>query len=383
MSNIFLDISRLLARVSNALHPTGVDRVGLAYMEHYRPRARAVLSEFGFSTILSEKASRQAFDLVLGSQPSRHAIRARVVRGIVGLRRDVPKRGVLLHTSHTGMQYPRYFRAMRRRGIRSVFMIHDLIPITHAEYCRPGIKEVHRERIHTALSHADGLVLNSQDTLDELQAEADRANLPMPPNVIARLAPGISSRIDAPSPLEHPYFVMLGTIEPRKNHWFMLHVWRKLVEQLGALAPKLVIIGRRGWECENVIDMLERCESVRCAVIELPDCTDEQMLTWLQHACALVFPSFVEGYGMPLVEALVLGVPVLASDLDVFHEIAGEIPDYLDPLDGPAWVAKIRAYAQPFSAERAAQLARIEHFNIPTWREHFEHIDRFVEMLVQ
>lgn len=84
---------------------------------------------------------------------------------------------------------------------------------------------------------------------------------------------------------------------------------------------------------------------------------------------------------MPLVEALMLGVPVLASDLPVFHEIASDIPDYLDPLDGPGWLARIREYARSDSSERASQLTRIERFRAPTWAEHFDRIDGFLDSL--
>lgn len=381
--NILLDVSRLLRRLSDGLLPTGVDRVGLAYLRHYHKRARAVLSEAGFSKILTEKHSRQAFDLLLDSSRSKPEVLALLTRSLLTPSRQRFTRTALLHTSHNGMEQLRYHRAMRRRGVKSIFMIHDLIPLTHAEYCRSGIDTAHRLRIHTALRHADGLIANSRDTLDALGIEAHRANLPLPRSVVARLAPGIATRSEELSPIAPPYFVMIGTIEPRKNHWFMLHLWRKLVEQLGEGAPKLVVIGRRGWECENVVDMLERCERIKGSVLEIPDCTDDQLRTWLQHARALVFPSFVEGYGMPLVESLVLGVPVLASDLGVFHEIAGDVPDYLDPLDGPGWLARIRAYAQVESPERDAQLARIQNFEVPTWREHFEYVDGFLETLFQ
>lgn len=84
---------------------------------------------------------------------------------------------------------------------------------------------------------------------------------------------------------------------------------------------------------------------------------------------------------MPLVEALGHGVPVLASNLDVFREVAAEIPDYLDPLDGPGWAASIRNYARVDSPERTAQLARIEHFREPTWADHFERVDAFLDTL--
>src|SRR5580698_988440 len=99
--------------------------------------------------------------------------------------------------------------------------------------------------------------------------------------------------------ISEPYFVILGTIEPRKNHWLLLQVWRRLVERLGDRTPRLVVIGQRGWECENAVDMLERCEELRGVVTELPACPDVELTSYLRHARALLFPSFAEGYGMP------------------------------------------------------------------------------------
>ncbi|RZF23662.1 glycosyltransferase family 1 protein [Paraburkholderia sp. UYCP14C] len=381
MPILFLDVTRLLTRLYDELLPTGVDRVGLAYIQKYGANSRAILSERGYTTVLDERDSQQTFAWLLSSRRNKNAIRALIIRACLNRLRESRLTGILLHTSHNGMEFNRYYGGMTKRDIRPVFMVHDLIPLTHAEYCRPGVDSTHRNRIHTALKHASGLIMNSQATLDSLAAEAHRANLPLPPTVVAHLASGVTPRPLAPRPIATPYFVMLGTIEPRKNHWFTLHVWRRLVEQLGTAAPKLVVIGRRGWECENVIDMLERCESLKGVVIEEAHCSDEKLHAYLQHCQALLFPSFVEGYGMPLAEALALKVPVLASDLAVFHEIADDIPDYLDPLDGPGWLARIQAYAQPHSPERDAQLSRIERFREPTWAQHFERVDAFLETL--
>jgi glycosyltransferase involved in cell wall biosynthesis len=382
LPRILLDVTRLITRLYDGLLPTGIDRVGIAYIERYGKHARAVLSERGFSVVLTEKDSQTLFGTILAARRDRYAIRRSIASSIVNsIPRKKPRDGILLHTSHSGMEFQRYYTAMAKRNVRTVFMVHDLIPLTHAEFCRAGIDATHRTRMHTALARADGLIANSQDTLDVLAAEADRAGLPLPPSVVAHLAPGVTARTQHPAPIETPYFLMLGTIEPRKNHWFILHVWRRIVEQSGAAAPKLVIVGRRGWECENAVDMLERCASLRGVVIEEANCSDERLHAWLQHARALLFPSFVEGYGMPLVEALALRVPVLASDLDVFHEIADDIPDYIDPLDGPGWLARIQAYTHADSPERAAQLTRIERFREPTWSEHFERVDALLNTL--
>ncbi|MBU9548040.1 glycosyltransferase family 4 protein [Burkholderia multivorans] len=383
MLNIFLDVSRLMTRLYDGLHPTGVDRVGLAYIQRYGTNARAVLSERGFCSILSAMDTRATFDLLLSSRIDRWAIRKIVARACVhSVSRQATNGGILLHTGHNGMEHGRYYDALARRNIRPVFLIHDLIPVTHAEFCRPGVDALHRHRIDTALRRAAGLIANSNATLESLLTEAVKAGITRPPpTVVARLAPGTVECPSSPAPIDEPYFVMLGTIEPRKNHWLILHVWRRLVEQMGNDAPKLVIIGRRGWECENVIDMLERCEPLRRVVIEESDCSDIQLSAWLQHARALLFPSFVEGYGMPLVEALGLGVPVIASDLPVFHEIASDFPTYLDPLDGPAWYAYIRAYMEYDSPERRRRIQKIANFRTPTWSEHFEQVDSFLDSL--
>jgi len=382
VSKILIDVTRLLTRLYEGLLPTGVDRVGLAYVRRYSAQARAVLSERGVSAVLTERDSQKTFEWLMSSIRNRNSIRKLAVRASIdSLRKTSFERGILLHTSHNGMEFQRYYRAMQRRDVRSVFMIHDLIPLTHAEYCRTGVDAAHRRRIHMALMHASGIIANSQFTLDSLKDEARAANLPMPPAVVAHLASGIKPFEHAPRPIAAPYFVLLGTIEPRKNHWFLLHVWRRLVEQLGSAAPKLVVIGRRGWECENVVDMLERCEALKGVVIEEASCSDERLRNYLQHAQALLFPSFVEGYGMPLAEALALQVPVLASDIDVFHEIADDIPEYIDPLDGLGWLAHIKEYAQLGSLARAAQFDRVTRFREPTWARHFEQVDNFIGSL--
>ena len=89
-------------------------------------------------------------------------------------------------------------------------------------------------------------------------------------------------------------------------------------------------------------------------------------------ARALLLPSFAEGYGLPVPEALAMGVPVIASDLPALRQAGGRAPDYLDPLDGLGWIAAIRDYATPDSPRRAAQIARIAGWRAPSWGEHIE-----------
>ena len=380
---ILIDITRLLGRFMKGRLPTGVDRVSVAYVRHFADRARAVVRFAGRALVLPRDASQELFArLPNPSADFNWTARRLVARQLLSFRSDGDCRGALFfNTGHSGLEHPSSVALIRRLALKPVFLVHDLIPITHPEYSRPGELEKHVVRMDNALRLACGVITNSRATLDELERHAAKAGLPMPPSVAALLAPAELPQPAAQSPVAEPYFVVLGTIEPRKNHWLLLQMWRRLIERHGTRAPRLVVIGQRGWECENVVDLLERCAELRGFVTELPACSDGDVATWLRHARALLFPSFTEGYGMPLVEALSLGVPVIASDLPVFREIAGAIPDYLDPLDGVGWMAKIEAYSAPDSPECGAQLGRVAKFVPSTWAEHFRLVDGFLDRL--
>jgi len=385
---LFIDVSRLLERLLRKRLPTGVDRVTSAYVQHFGAHARAVIQIGRFRRLLTRETSLRLFDMI--AEPGVD-FRQRLVALIAHAclppwSSQDGANGLYFNLSHTGIESATFCNWVTRSRLRPIFFVHDLIPLTHPEYCRPGGLERHEHRLVNMLAVGAGIVANSDDTLQQLAQFAIRRQLPMVPAEVALLGSGLQGNDDAqvepPSPLSEPYFVVLGTIEGRKNHLLLLQVWRRMAETLGSATPRLLVIGQRGWECENVIDMLERSAFVRAHVTELPDCSDAQVAHYLQHACALLFPSFVEGYGMPLAEALGVGLPVIASDLDVFREIAGAIPDYLSPLDGLGWQAAIEDYARPGSVRRDAQLKRLAGYVAPTWEAHFVRVDRLVERLL-
>lgn len=373
---LLVDVTRLLDRALQGRKPTGVDRVGLAYLEHFRDRAQALVRFAGRWVVIGKSDSRALF----AALPDPDDGFARRMRWLAGknyaLNWRRPDAGsVLLNTGHSGLDSVEYAKRTRLYGLLPLYFLHDLIPVSHPEYGRPGEAEKHRRRLRTMLTTARGVIVNSSATGQELDAYASNQGLSVPPWVVAHLAP---ARFPPPSlerPMHEPYFVVLGTIEARKNHLLLLNIWRQMVLELGERAPRLVIIGQRGWECEQVLDMLDRCETLKTAVIELASCDDAALVTWLHHAQALLFPSFVEGYGIPLVESLSVGTPVIASDLPVFRELAGTIPVYLDPLDSPGWKRLILDYASPDSPLRQAQFSRMSDWKAPVWEDHFRQVE--------
>jgi len=386
MPEILIDVSRLLfRRFANRL-PTGIDRVSLEYLRHYVGAAHAALSYRGLLVALPRKESEHLFRLLYEPAVHRHEHWLFSPRLILAIFKGAWasrafKGAILFNTGHMGLGDERYAAGMRRRGVKLVFMVHDLIPITHPEYCRPGEMEKHTLRMRNVLRIAHGIVANSKDTLANLLIFSKAVSREMPLSVVAPLAPGLTRLRSAVRPIAEPYFVVLSTIEPRKNHLMLLQLWRRLREESGESVPRLIIIGQRGWECENVVDLLERSELLRGYVFELSRCGDVELATYLHHAQALLFPSFVEGYGMPLIEALAARVPVIASDLAVFREFAGEIPEYADPLDAHHWLALIKEYSNPNSEQRRAQLTRMQSFRLPTWEQHFAQLESLLMRL--
>jgi glycosyltransferase involved in cell wall biosynthesis len=226
-------------------------------------------------------------------------------------------------------------------------------------------------------AHAHGIIANSEATAESLRRHLATREGAVIPIRVAHLGTGLTlSRHDAAPDVdnaERPYFVCIGTIEPRKNHLLLLNLWRRMAETLPPdLVPRLILVGRRGWENENILDMLDRCPALRGVVEERGRLPDRALSRLLVHARALLMPSFAEGFGLPVAEALAAGVPVIASDIPAHREAGGAVPDYLDPLDGPAWLTAIRDYADMPSARRAAQSARLARRRPPAWDSHID-----------
>lgn len=352
-------------------------------MAHYRDSALAVVQRGGFAHVLEKGASLALFDLLLRDNAGfRSALMALIPRAFMetGLTRRRLEGMLYLNIGHTGLDRSGHARWVRRTGVRAIYYVHDLIPITHPRFARAGEPKKHAARMETVLRHGTGIIANSEDSLNQLRLFAGARHLPVPPSLRAPLGLEFfaSKAVVTSPPMAGPYFVVLGTIEGRKNHALLLDVWRQLARRQSDNLPRLVIIGQRGWSAEDVLAALDTDETLRPFVTELGRCSDDELRRWLAHARALLFPSFVEGQGLPLMEALASGTPALASDLAVFRETAGDIPEYLDPCCLGQWVDRVTEYARPDSLARSAQLERMEHYVPPSWEGHFKTVQSWL-----
>jgi glycosyltransferase involved in cell wall biosynthesis len=403
MTGVLFDASRLVFRLARGRALTGIDRVALAYARWLQARTDVELEPVwcfegrllpvapGLLRWMVEAKPREAagaattwsslVTALASAADDGQALRAgaggRTDRGwlMEGLRLawPVPLRAGLsagdlyLNVSHYGVGQGGLLARLRRRGVKPVVMVHDLIPILHPEFCTPGGALKHALRMEAVLAHAALVIANSASTAEAVAAFAlDEGRAP-PPLCVAPL--GLEPAfLAAPEDVRaaRPYFVCVGTLEPRKNLAFLLTLWSRLAERMGEEAPRLVLVGRRGWENEAVIDLLERAPAVRRLVHEVCDLTDGQLASLMAGAAALLAPSFAEGFDLPAAEALALGAPVIASDIPVHRELAGGA-ELIDPLDGPGWLAAIETAAREAPWAQAPRPSR----TAPTWERHF------------
>lgn len=202
-----------------------------------------------------------------------------------------------------------------------VLTVHDLAFVREPAW-HGASAAVLRQRTAAAIAAADAVIVPSRTTQADVRAFAPDANVHVVPFGVDHVPREAGST--------HPfansaYVLCLGTIEPRKNHLALLQAWSRLRQP----RPRLVVVGEAGWECEDITAAL--CAAEREGGVEWRrNCDDATMWTLMRHAAALVYPSLWEGFGLPPLEAMQCGVPVVANATPVLRELAGDAARLVD-----------------------------------------------------
>ena len=393
-----LDVTRLASRAGRGL--TGVDRVERAYLSHLLSLPRpvyglartaigfVVLDRDGLTGLMRRIDGRMPWgppDAVARLSRRLTPMRRRAdadLRRLAWasasrfglrwlLRRILPPGTSYVNVGHSNLT-PRVLRAVRGiRGSRIAVMIHDTIPLDWPQFQREGTVDRFRILLRTAGQGADLVIANSRQTAGDLDRWFATLGIEVP------VLPALLG-VDVPAPVPgdlppgmppgKPYFVCLGTIEPRKNHALLLDVWQDLDSAMPGRCPGLLICGSRGWRNEDVfarLDALPPDGPVR----ELTGLSDGAVAALLQGAAGLLQPSLAEGFGLPCAEAAALQTPVICSDLPVYREMLEDIPVYLPPGDRYSWLRTIRKITEADTGQRRTTAGGSD---LPTWRMHFK-----------
>jgi glycosyltransferase involved in cell wall biosynthesis len=271
----------------------------------------------------------------------------------------------------------------RRRKIRAVFMLHDVIPLLHPELVSSGGRLAQRWMLDIVARHATGLITTTgvaaDAVLQALRPHAQKVvttrsfHLPVAPAFLNHDTKAEPSR-------SAPYFLVCGAIEPRKNHLLLLKVWQRLVAERGQSTPKLVVVGSPAHNGAAILDEFACCMPLQPHFVSISGLSSPGLQRLMANARALLMPSFAEGFGLPIIEALTAGTPVLASDLPAHREVGGELACYLDPADETIWLESIRRMMD--APDHAAGLRRrVAAYQPLTADGYFARVQEFLETL--
>jgi len=407
MTSRLLDISRLISRIGRG-PLTGIDRVELAYMSEFlgRDEPAFFLCRLPKSyAVLDQVAGQRIFDRISGNQDwgkrgwarwfsiRSNATHQKAIRDVwhAAVFRCSPRRlrarlGALFpsgvsyfNVGHSNLRKV-VFDAVQSLPISKIIvLIHDIIPLTSPEFSTPENTKRFGSDLRRVAKRADLVIYNSQET--QRVAEALFAGWGKVPEGIAAHLGSDMSQIgqvfDAAS--EKPSFVILGTIEPRKNHELLLSIWQGFVRDLDPKdVPTLHIVGRRGWNNDRIFNILDRDPMMNTHVFEHLDMPDSDVQKLLAQSWALLFPSLAEGFGLPLIEAARSGVPIICGENAIYREILGDYPLYLNVDNSYLWSQRILGRAGRKRESEAERQMRGGTVKIPTWDAHFDRIFRFV-----
>ena len=232
------------------------------------------------------------------------------------------ERGVPLWPGGDSVHAMTPFAPPARRGGKLVVTVHDAVPWTHPATLTPRGVAWHRRAIERAARDADALVVPSAAVAAEL---ARRVEIAAPVHVVSEgvtpsvvADPGAEQRQRVRTRLGLParYVLAVGTVEPRKGY-------EDLVRAVASLDVPLLIVGRRGWGGVDPVALARRHGLPSDRVRLLDSSGDAELAVVLRGASALAVPSLDEGFGLPLVEAMAAGVPVVHSDAPALVEVAG------------------------------------------------------------
>ena len=260
---------------------------------------------------------------------------------------------------------------LKTQGIGIVAVVYDLIPLTHPQFCDAPLVKVFDHWFEWVSRTADGFIAISETICNEVRTD-----------VVRRLGPEEAGKrwyhffhlgseldqargegetrpalrtlfADAPAP---SVYLMVSTIEPRKNHAYLLDAFEQIWTDSNSQAV-LCIVGRVGWKCAPLVARIKGHAELGKRLFMFNDLSDTELEFCYRHSKSLVFPSFVEGFGLPLVEAMQRGLPAMASDIPVFREIGADFLAYFNLDDPSSLAALVRRFEETGQFPAARKLA--------------------------
>lgn len=256
---------------------------------------------------------------------------------------------------------------------------YDMLPLVTPQYSSHSTDGL-TKYVNEVYPICKEIIAISQCTKRDVKAWLKMHKLRIPEINVIRL--GEDFQIATPKKPDHeffrktrPYIICVGTVETRKNHTLLYYVY-KLAGARGISLPPVVIVGRRGWLTENIYDLITTDPDTKDQFIFLHNASDEE-LSWLyDHSLFSVYPSHYEGWGLPIAESIVHGVPCVCSNTTSMPEIAGDLVGYFTPTSSDECLAAIVELLD--DKKRAKMKKGLSRYQPTSWNDTYQHVEKII-----
>ena len=263
------------------------------------------------------------------------------------------------------------FPILKAHGVTIVTQLYDLIPVTEPQFFHEQTLRQFLSWTAAVIQFADHIICNADATVAALHTLCEQLHTDAPACTVVPLGADFAKKAANTDDIDeklleklpqYGYILMVGTIEPRKNHRLLLDA----VPALSERGIKVVFAGRIGWNMAEFAKEMEKHPKNGTDFFFAQGPSDATIQALYKNALAVAFPTKNEGFGLPIVEAYMNGTPVLASDIPVLREVGGTLADYFDNTSVDSLVAAVDALrADPEAYQK--KRAEIAAYQPRTW----------------
>lgn len=284
--------------------------------------------------------------------------------------------------------YKSFYFLRKDKGLKVVTCCYDLIPVLYPQYCVGEVAHVFTSYFLEIADGSDLILCISR------QSEKDLVNLlnatggprtktqvfPLGDNVPRSSGQEISEEMKAI--MGSPFVLFVSSIERRKNHEVLYKAYHLLCEAgYRENLPKLVFVGMQGWGVADLMNDIRLDPLTRDLILQLNHVTDDELYALYQSSLFCVFPSFYEGWGLPVAEALAMGKAVIASAQGSLPEVGGDLVQYVDPWNTRDWAEALLKMSTDEVWRSEWESKIMSSYNVRSWVDAAKVVSEAIEQI--
>lgn len=269
-----------------------------------------------------------------------------------------------------------------KNKIKKILFIYDLCFLDFPEYVQEKNLKYLMAYAKPSILRADAIVTVSNFTKSRIEKlfpdlKAEIVVTPIPPAAVKTKRHPLSARLKKLGIEQKKYLLFVGTVEPRKNINVLLDCVSELDESLFS-DYKVVIAGGKGWKDGSILEKIDTINKIAPRIIMCGYVTNDEKSELYENASCFVLPSHYEGFGMPVLEAMLFRVPIVLSDIEVFHEVAGDSAVYFDKDRSGDLAEKIYMILTNKSLQKNLVDMYDEQLSKNTWSENVNRLNKII-----